>query len=468
MEINIALAAHNLRPHLSVSYGKKFPAQGEIEASDVREPLKDFLPKVAFTDVSRQKALADPKASEFKPPGDKIESFTTSNGSYEVWCSSLADPVARNILSGLQILVPMFIEGGTILELEYPWIVERWKIFLLYNVTDDVPSGSSPYVIAGYATSFQVFTLPERGSELETEVRSHSEAEIDKYVSAWSDDKDSSKSPLTLPSRERISQFILLPSHQGSGTGSRLYLAVYNYLTAPAHIAELTVEDPNESFDDMRDISDLLNLRSTNSTFAELALPSEIPKASLEQSAVVPIDTILPSATRRQLARETKIQPRQLSRLIEMQLLSTIPRLHRSASRITRRERATNPHDRASYFWRLLVKERLYQHNRDALKQLEQAECVEKVESAVESVRADYDRLLETADRRAEMAAKQARKRGRKRSAASAADEEEDEGEQQQQHHQNGSSAGKRKKRVRVVVDEDDEENDSDEPGAEE
>ncbi|KAF2150647.1 acyl-CoA N-acyltransferase [Myriangium duriaei CBS 260.36] len=458
LEISLAFAAHNLRPHLSIKYKRKFPPQGEIQASDVREPLKDFLPAVAFSETSRDTALADADAPKFVPPGEKIESFVTKHGTYEVWCAPLSDPNAAEILQNMQILVPMFIEGGTILELEYPWIVERWKVFLLYRIAEDTPSNLSQYVFGGYATSFQVFSLPQRGDVLEAELKPRSEAEIDTIVKAWSSLKPVENSPLSLPSRERISQFILLPSHQGSGVGSRLYSSVYKFLTTPSHITELTVEDPNEAFDDMRDISDLIHLRAHNSTFASLTVPTSIPSASLSSSSTIPTSLIVPEDTRRRLARETKIQPRQLSRLIEMQLLSTIPRLHRSTSRITRKDRASNEDDRKYYFWRLLVKERLYQHNRDTLAQLDRAERVEKVDNAAEGVRMDYERLIEAADLRAKMVGPSSRKRGQKRRAAD--DEDEHVGNGRAELKQR--SAAKRKK-LQVPDDDDDDEAEGDE-----
>ncbi|GAM87263.1 hypothetical protein ANO11243_052850 [Dothideomycetidae sp. 11243] len=459
LSISLAFAAHNLRPHLSVNYARKWTPRGEIRASDVREPLRDFLPPAVFSkDTSRESALADPGAAKFVPPGEKLESFDTENGTYEVWCASLTDARAKEILQNVQILVPMFIEGGTVLELEYPWIVERWKVFFLYKVTPEPSPNVSPYVFAGYATAFQVFALSERGDVLEAELKPNSETDIDRFIKDWSDPEATGKTPLSLPSRERISQFILLPAHQGSGLGSRLYSAVYSKLTAPSNITELTVEDPNEAFDDMRDICDLNHLRASSSTFAELTISTSIPASSLSAAVVIPTSIIVPDKTRRLLAQESKIQTRQLSRLIEMQLLSTIPRLHRSASRITRRDRATNAYDRAYYFWRLLVKERLYQHNRDTLIQLEPQDRIEKVEQAAESVRSDYERLIDTAERRAKIFFS-GRGKGRKRASDDVDDDMDDEDGQQRQQ-----LTPLRKKRLRVV-DDDDEEAEEDQAG---
>lgn len=64
-----------------------------------------------------------------------------------------------------------------------------------------------------------------------------------------------------LPSRSRPSpprsQFVILPPYQQEGHGSALYAAVYQHVLGAGHIAELTVEDPAEAFEDLRDRNDL-------------------------------------------------------------------------------------------------------------------------------------------------------------------------------------------------------------------
>lgn len=44
LKVNLQYDARNLRPHLSVSCSKKFSAVGEVEAVNVREVMKEFLP----------------------------------------------------------------------------------------------------------------------------------------------------------------------------------------------------------------------------------------------------------------------------------------------------------------------------------------------------------------------------------------------------------------------------------------
>ncbi|KAF2218483.1 acyl-CoA N-acyltransferase [Elsinoe ampelina] len=457
LNISLSYAAHNLKPHLEIKWDREFEPQGEIRATDVREPLEDFLPPTAFQKIDRKTALADADAPNFVPPGKRLETFEARDGTYEVWVAPFSDTRTKELITNMQILVPLFIEGGTIMELEYPWIVDRWKLFILYQVDPSPPPSTSKYIIAGYVTSFQAFTLPARGDELESTLQPHPEAEFDKIVSSWSDPSSSKPSPLSLSSRERISQVILLPSRQRSGLGSRLYSIIYQHLTAPDHITELTVEDPNAAFDDMRDIADMVYLRSTNSTFKSLRLPTSIPSSALAPGEEIPLDLLLPKETRTKLAKETKIQSRQLSRLIEMQLLSTIPRPNRSTSRITRKEKSSSEADRQYYFWRLLAKERLYQFNRDSLAQLDLEERVEKVDAAVDGLKEDYERLLESVEKREKVAGASngtngtpSTKKRRKR-----VEIQEDEGEDGEAIEEKES--GGRKKKRRAIVEDDDE-----------
>lgn len=62
--------------------------------------------------------------------------------------------------------------------------------------------------------------------------------------------------------------------------------------------------------------------------------------------------------------------------------------------RLTQRGKTKDDDDRAYYYWRLLVKQRVYKKNRDVLMQLDRSERIEKVEQTVGEVAGDYERLL--------------------------------------------------------------------------
>jgi histone acetyltransferase 1 len=270
----------------------------------------------------------------------------------------------------------------------------------------------SPYSLLGYGTSYRVFTFPDRHSPLKIDLDlfSPSNQSLDDFLpppesmipndlapTAMPNNIDS---PLKLPSRERVSQFLILPPYHHAGHGQELYNTMYSTLAKDENVREFTVEDPNEAFDDLRDLCDLLHLRADYPQFAALRINTNVPPEQLHLTSNIPIDTIVPIAVRERLRQQTKIMPRQFDRLVEMQTLSFIPPLNRSRSRITQKEKATNQNDKAYYFWRLYVKQRLYIHNRDQLMQVEREERIEKLEGALDSVLEAYGKMIERVEAR--------------------------------------------------------------------
>ncbi|KAK5127845.1 hypothetical protein LTR85_004962 [Meristemomyces frigidus] len=399
LSIHLTFAAHDLRPHIDIKYGKKFKAQGDVRPTDIKEALADFLPEDAF-----EAPVSDSEAASFRPPGEKIHSYTSEGRYFEIWCASLADAQAREIVENMQILVPLFIEGGSTLQLEQDWTTQRWKLFLQYQTDVKVTEGS-PYSLVGYGTSYRVFTLPDRHKPLQSDLDLFAQS-LDSFLpSPDGDAMETSRAsdlstPLELSSRERLSQFLILPPYQGSGHGQELYNTMYTHLTRPTNVREFTVEDPNEAFDDLRDLCDLLSLRKHVPDFAALRINTGIPADKLAATSHIPTDLIIVGDVRESIMRQTKIMQRQFDRLVEMHTLSFIPPLNRSRNRITRKEKCSNEHDKAYYFWRLYAKQRLYIHNRDQLIQLERNERVEKLEAALDGVQEGYAKMLEKVEAR--------------------------------------------------------------------
>ena len=411
--INLSFASHNLKPHLAVSYSEKFKQLGEVQPTDIHEALRDFLPEAAFSNKTVTEALQDEQAAEFTPPGERVHEYSRAGHKYEIWCASLSDPAARQLLENMQILVPMFIEGGTMLQLEYDWTTQRWKLFLLYELRPKSDAGStySQYSLLGYGTSYRVATLPDRHNPLQSDVDLFFPSNQSLYDFLPPPESNTVPntptampgnitSPLDLPSRERLSQFLILPPYQGAGHGQELYNTMYTYLTKQENVREFTVEDPNEAFDDLRDLCDLLYLRAQVPEFAALRINTNIPPDQLRSTLDIPTNLIVPLSVRQKIRQQTKIMPRQFDRLVEMHTLSFIPPLNRSRSRITRKEKASNESDKAYYFWRLYVKQRLYIFNRDQLAQLEREERVEKLEGALDSVLEAYAKMIERVEKR--------------------------------------------------------------------
>ncbi|KAK7519230.1 acyl-CoA N-acyltransferase [Phyllosticta citriasiana] len=387
LELNLNFAAHDLKPSLQIKYDKKWVPMGETKAMDLEAILKEFLHPDALRPDNATKNGDDAADSKWRPPGQRLHRYSQGGRQFEIWYGSLADPALREILHRMQILIPLFIEGGTLQNLEdFDWTMERWKTFLLYEVTpleDD--ADASPYTFAGFSTTYRLWVFPSP-SVLGQDSKPG--------------DLPKPASPLDSPSRERISQFVIIPPFQGQAHGSHLYNAMMSHFLNDSNVFEVTVEDPNEAFDDLRDWCDLARLRS-NPEFESLTVADSVPEDALRPDATTPSHLILPEEVLSKLRRESKISTRQFHRLVEMHTMSKIPPMNRQPARITRKHKAADANDRRYYFWRHLVKERLYNHNRDQLMQVDASERVERVEHVLSGVEYDYQRLLEAAEKRA-------------------------------------------------------------------
>jgi histone acetyltransferase 1 len=297
----------------------------------------------------------------------------------------------------IQILVSFYIEGGTPIELEdADWSLERWTVFFLYEKkTIDVPEGTSPYIFMGYSTVYRYYyyqPLPSSSPPSAKKQRVSHPANLD-FKRPISNPDDYAFS--SLPCRTRISQFIILPPFQGTGSGSRLYNTIFAHYLALPQTIEITVEDPNEAFDDLRDLNDLTLLR-TVPAFLSIKINTTV---TPRPKGPAPND-IVDSEKLEEIRKSMKIAPRQFYRVVEMHLLSLIPAsvrqslIHTPETSSKAGVEDLKVRDKEYKLWLLWVKKRLYRHNKIMLAQLDRAERIEKLEQAVGGVEADYARLL--------------------------------------------------------------------------
>ena len=176
---------------------------------------------------------------------------------------------------------------------------------------------------------------------------------------------------------------------------------VKTFLAEP-HCIEITVEDPNEAFDDLRDYCDYNRLLK-DGTLAQISLRTDIdPKLSRSRAGVrIPTSKLLDVPLLENIRTKNKMAPRQFARLVEIHLLSKIAPHARQAgtARLTKKGNSIDHDDRAFYYWRLLVKQRIYKKNKDILVQLDRADRVDKIDQTVADQANDYERLLKEMDK---------------------------------------------------------------------
>ncbi|KAI4713267.1 hypothetical protein J4E89_002246 [Alternaria sp. Ai002NY15] len=440
--IELDFRANDLKPNLKISFDQELdlkkisPDLNQIDLSP--ELFREYLPE-SIDDA------AGAASSDWKPPGECMKTFSLYGKQYEIWKASMTDPDARRIWLNMRILTLLFIEGATIDGLDDEETLDRWTLYLLYDVTPLSDSHLSPYTFAGFSTSYRAWVFPTfeiaRATKQLPSPADSNDGTAGKYTPPrLTQDLETflftnKLNLLETPSRERISQFLIIPPYQGQSLGSRLYDTIFQELVSKPFIFEIPVEDPSEAFDAMRDYSDITYLR-TLPAFQELSIASNLSPESLRKDSPIPRDQILGNGKDLEALRvETKIVSRQFYRMIELHLLSTIPPNNRNRARITRKAKSSNENDRRYYFWRLALKHRIYSQNADALEQMEDvAERVEKLESAVDSQQEEFEERLEELEKRQSRVADEASMpavgaRSKRKRAVVVDDDEDDEWE---------------------------------------
>lgn len=69
--------------------------------------------------------LANP---QFNPPGEKIDEYTANGNTYTVYKSSLADAETVSLVDRLQLLILLYIEGGSYIDT----FDDRWQTYILF------------------------------------------------------------------------------------------------------------------------------------------------------------------------------------------------------------------------------------------------------------------------------------------------------------------------------------------------
>jgi histone acetyltransferase 1 len=290
------------------------------------------------------------------------------------------------LVKRIQILVSLFIEGGTPIHTEStdeyeqdP--LERWTVFFLYQKR---PIQSKPgqflYVFAGYSTVYRLYALQPQ--------------DVTSTLSTGDFELPPQNDFTEFPCRSRISQFIILPPFGKKGNGMRLYSQIYKTLLEDPKTFEITVEDPNEDFDVVRDMADLLFL-SEQSDFKQAVQINT--KVEIPKKGAMPQDIVDRKALEA-LRTKYKIASRQFNRLVELTCFFKLPDSVRPTLDIevssSNKKKSTKAEEHQYSLWKLLTKSRIYAQNREVLSQLEPDERISKLDETVFAVELEYALLL--------------------------------------------------------------------------
>ncbi|OBZ83912.1 Histone acetyltransferase type B catalytic subunit [Choanephora cucurbitarum] len=323
LAIRIRYTSGSLRPYLTIDYSDKYTPSTVATADNISKTLSDYLPSsLCFSNQDEFIHAVKQDFDTFEPLGEKIHEYTreSDNGSvehFEIYKNSFSSEKFKAYHARMQLFVLLFIEGSSYIESDD----EKWEIYTLFK-REKTTESKYAYHFVGYCTAYPFYCWPEN-------------------------------------TRIRISQFLVLPPYKKKGHGSKLYQTVYELFKSRLDVCEMTVEDPNEEFSDMRDKNDIRYL--------------------LEHKALNGLKAPVSAEKIEELCSTFKLTNRQTQRCIEMYLLSNVNKLNSEEYRQ----------------YRLQVKARLYTFNFDVLRDMNEEERKERLHQTYLGVEEDYHRLLE-------------------------------------------------------------------------
>ncbi|KAK6875777.1 Histone acetyltransferase type B catalytic subunit [Candida tropicalis] len=329
-DLNIFLCFDHFtfKPFLNIKYTEKLNDDPEI--IDIKKTIDEYLPNsTIFKDeVKWVDSIEEEKKNGYKISGELIDSFELKDKEYEVYKIDLKSEIGYELHQRLQILVLLFIEAGSFIDAKD----ELWNLYVFYEKGNS-KDNSEPSIV-GFTTAYNYWKYP--GAE--------------KFDSANHE------------VRIKISQFIILPMYQGQGLGQLFYTHLFNKWLKDDSIIEVVIEDPNESFDDLRDRADLKRL-------------NEDPEFDFNDVTTT-VDKNWIEKTRKRL----KLEKRQFSRLLEIILLYKLKQ--GGFPDITKKD------------VRLFIKKRLYDKNKEGLATLDDNTKKDKLQTAYQALEEDYYRIL--------------------------------------------------------------------------
>lgn len=333
LSIEIKFDSKSLLPLLKVNYTEKRP---EIDSDMVLKEMQKWVPaNTSVTEDDWEKQRAE-EASSFQIPGEVVDTIKGNDGGdYYVYKTNMKD--AKVLLERFQLFVIYFIEAGSYIDLDD----DSWEIFLLYKDQQE---------FVGFCTAYPYF---------------------------WFDNANQHDKEQEIPYRKRISQFVILPPFQQNKLGMAFYKTLMNRFLQEDRVRQVTIEDPSEAFDVLRDRGDLEILAKAGLfDDPKFALP-------LERDWI------------QQQVKKFKMSERQFTRCLEMGMYMKLDELPNKD-------------------FRLLVKKRLYLRNREALAEKDDDEIKRLLQSTFDEVITEYKKHIETVDF--------GKSQGKKRKAAEAID----------------------------------------------
>ncbi|KAK3106449.1 hypothetical protein FSP39_020292 [Pinctada imbricata] len=221
LRVELYYSAANLTTYLNLQYSDKVSPEKDdgLQADNVVQTMaKELAP--GFLTNKEEFLHRLPEDANFKPFGDLKHSYKVIKDNeerhFEVYNTDIESPGFRAYHERLQTFLLFFIDAASFIDADD----ERWNFYLLFERYKS--NGNPMYAIAGYMTVYNYYAYPEK-------------------------------------IRPRISQVLVLPPFQKQGHCAQLIQTFYNDCYLRPEVLDITVEDPSENFQRVRDYVDVKN-----------------------------------------------------------------------------------------------------------------------------------------------------------------------------------------------------------------
>ncbi|XP_037951975.1 histone acetyltransferase type B catalytic subunit [Teleopsis dalmanni] len=344
LKVHIYYTAGPLHIYVGTEHTSKVDelSGGDIKADDVVGIVAEKLPAgCCFLNIDEFLKTID-RAEKFQPFGEKLTEYKHSDGDgkerlFEIYHCTYKSAAFLKFFARLQTFVLWFVDAASYIDVDDP----QWHYFVCYEkYTND--NAEPQYATVAYTTVYEYYAYPQNV-------------------------------------RPRISQMLVLPPFQKRGVGTHLIETIYKFYQAQKTVIDITVEDPSDEFQRLRNCIDARLCKDLKS-FSKEQLLKGFSKEMITE------------------ARETlKINPRQCRKIYEILRL-----MH------------TNIYNEEEYKdYRLDIKKRLnavYHKQLDDIKKMEKAKFdtewlraripiltlrMEQLQEEFEAVVSDYKRVIE-------------------------------------------------------------------------
>ncbi|CAH2054537.1 unnamed protein product, partial [Iphiclides podalirius] len=224
LHIKLFYSAGSLQTYLGIEYTDKIePSKsGGMKADDVEGALRNVLAPGYVTNLDNFISMLE-KDQHFKPHGCLLHSFpiNTRDGgdkrTFEVYYCETSTPGFLAYHQRLQTFLLWYVDAASFIDVDD----DQWTFFTLFEKYHN-SNGDVRYATAAYATVYRYYAYPRH-------------------------------------TRPRVSQVLTLPPYQKLGLCAELLQAIYSHFIPQPEVIDITVEDPSQEFQRIRDYVDAKN-----------------------------------------------------------------------------------------------------------------------------------------------------------------------------------------------------------------